>query len=72
MDHKAKLKELIPNADDAEYIGRLEALYNAVNEMMAPLGAHGEIYATDDRVLAVMDALHEIDGGVYAPLQPNA
>lgn len=41
------------------------ALYNAVNEMMAPLGAYGEISAKDDRVAKVMDALQQIDGGVY-------
>lgn len=33
-------------------------------EMMAPLGYHGTISARDDRVQAVMDALHDIDGGV--------
>lgn len=40
-----------------------DALYRAVNEMMAPLGYHGTICARDDRVQAVMDALHAIDGG---------
>ena len=42
-------------------------LYDAINEMMAPLGTHGMIYAKDDRVTAVMDALHDIDGGVPLP-----
>lgn len=42
---------------------RFRALYDVVNEMMAPLGYHGTISARDDRVQAVMDALHAIDGG---------
>ena len=42
-----------------------KALYVAVNEMMASLGAHGQIEARDERVSAVMDVLHDIDGGVY-------
>jgi hypothetical protein len=33
----------------------------AVNAMMAPLGYHGQISAKDDRVQAVMDALHQVD-----------
>ncbi len=44
-----------------------ETLYDALNEMLVPLGANGIIYATDSRVLAVMDALREIDGGTYSP-----
>lgn len=77
---KQSLLDLIPKGDgynsayadtltDAvEYIGCLETLYNRVNEMMAPLGAYGQICATDDRVIAVLDALHDIDGGVYRPI----
>lgn len=38
-------------------------LYYAVGEMMDVLGMHGTICARDDRVQAVMDALHKIDGG---------
>ena len=45
-------------------------LYYAVGEMMDVLGAHGTICARDDRVQAVMDALHEIDGGNR--MTPNA
>lgn len=41
------------------------ALYEAVSQMMAPLGYHGTISARDDRAVAVMDALHDIDGGAY-------
>jgi hypothetical protein len=33
----------------------------AVDGMMAPLGYHGQISAKDDRVQAVMDALHQVD-----------
>ena len=33
----------------------------AVEAMMAPLGYHGTISARDDRVQAVMDALHQVD-----------
>jgi hypothetical protein len=40
-------------------------LYHAVNEMMGVLGAKGEISTRAKEVEAVMDALHEIDGGVY-------
>ncbi len=45
------------------------ALYKAANEAMAVLGAHGTISARDDRVQAVMDALHAIDS---AAVQPQA
>jgi hypothetical protein len=44
---------------------KLKNLYVSTNEMMAPLGAHGQILAKDDRVSSVMDALHDIDNGVY-------
>lgn len=44
---------------------KFKKLYISTNEMMAPLGAHGQIYAKDDRVSAVMDALHDIDDGTY-------
>ncbi len=48
--------------------GPPDALYKAVNEMMAVLGCHGTISARDDRVQAVMDALHAIDGGAPVAL----
>lgn len=44
---------------------KFKALYITVNEMMAVIGAHGQIISKDDRVSAVMDALHEFDDGVY-------
>ncbi len=40
-------------------------LYHAVNLMIMELGATGEIYAQHELVENVMDALHDIDGGVY-------
>ena len=46
---------------------RLMRVYGAANVVVAVLGCHGEIYARDDRVSALMDALHDVDGGV-----PNA
>jgi hypothetical protein len=42
-----------------------EALYHAVNQMMARLGHEGEIAADDPMCTAVMDALRAIDGGTY-------
>ena len=44
---------------------RWRALYETVNQMMAALGAYGEISRKDDRAQAVMDALHDLDGGTY-------
>jgi hypothetical protein len=47
-------------------------LYHAINDMMCTLGAEGEISTRESEVEAVMDALHEIDGGVYDPnLKPE-
>ncbi len=40
-------------------------LYTAVNAMMAQLGADGSISAMGDLAQAVMDALHDIDGGTF-------
>ena len=42
-------------------------LYHSVNIMMGELGAVGEIDTRNPRVAAVMDALHEIDGGIFNP-----
>lgn len=44
------------------------ALYNAVNAMMCELGAAGEIDTRHRLVTAVMDALHDVDGGTYKQL----
>lgn len=43
-------------------------LYQAVNEMMARLGAEGTITTIHGEVAEVMDALYCFDGGV--PIQP--
>ena len=48
----------------ARRIAKLESLYTAVNNMMARLGADGEISTRHEAVDAVMGALHRIDGGV--------
>jgi len=40
-------------------------LYHAVNRMMAELGMKGQINTRHHLVDDVMDALHDIDGGVY-------
>lgn len=40
---------------------RYRALAEAVDRMIAAVGYHGEINARDDRVQAVMDALHKVD-----------
>lgn len=39
------------------------ALYEAVNRMMAEIGAVGELSCRHVSVVAVMDVLHRIDGG---------
>lgn len=44
---------------------KVVALYRTVNQVMLVLGMYGEISRRDDRVSAVMDALYDIDGGVY-------
>lgn len=46
---------------------RLRRVYAAANVVVAVLGCHGKICARDDRVSALMDALHDVDGGL-----PNA
>lgn len=45
-------------------VQKFRALYDAVNAMMLPLGANGEITTHHPAVNAVMNALHDIDGGV--------
>ena len=42
-----------------------EAIYHAVNKMMAILGADGEVNTKQRCVTDVMDALADYDGGVY-------
>jgi len=43
----------------------ISKLYHSVNLMMAELGAKGEIDTRNQYVEKVMDALYDIDGGVY-------
>jgi len=40
-------------------------LYHAVNQMLLEIGENGGVTPKDDVVSRVMDALYEIDGGVY-------
>lgn len=44
---------------------KLVKLYHVVNELMARLGADGEVNAHQDEACNVMSALIEIDGGIY-------
>ena len=44
---------------------KLVTIYKSVNEMMAFLGAEGEIDTKNPLVDNVMDALYEIDEGIY-------
>lgn len=64
VELEMKLKATERKLAEAE---KYKGLYSPINEMMTPLGAHGMIYAKDDRVTAVMDALHDIDGGIFKP-----
>ena len=43
----------------------VKPLYIAINEMMAVLGAEGEINTRHEKTEAVMNALYELDDGVY-------
>lgn len=52
-------------ADQTAISDKYKSLYHAVNDMMAKLGASGNITTRADEVSQVMDALHDIDGGVY-------
>ena len=40
-------------------------LYHAINKMLMDLGADGEITTENKHSMDVMNALSEIDGGVY-------
>ena len=53
-----------PHASAAQLIARLDALYLATNALMAHLGAAGRVDPTaGPRAIAVMKALHDLDGG---------
>lgn len=49
-----------------------EELYESVNELMAHIGAFGEVDTQGPMCDRVMNALFDIDGGDYRPKQPNA
>lgn len=56
---RKKLKESIMP------LNRFKQLYITINKMMMKLGAEGEIGTRAVEVLDVMDALKELDGGVF-------
>ncbi len=49
------------NKQEVVEIEKYKILYHKVNNMLA----ESEIHCQDPLVMAVMDALHEIDGGTY-------
>ena len=53
-----------------DLLGKLDELYAATNDLMAHLGAYGEIDPTGSLSDRVMNALYDIDGGQV--LTPNA
>jgi len=50
---------------EEQRIKKFMNLYISVNEMMCVLGAKGDISTRSDVVTTVMDALYEMDDGVY-------
>lgn len=65
---RTRLAAILAAIDGVRVDAPAAALYKAANELMAVLGYHGTINARDDRVQAVMDALHAIDAaGVALP-----
>lgn len=48
-------------------IASRDPLYRATSKLMAQLGAFGEITTRSPLADDVMNALHDIDGGVYQP-----
>lgn len=53
-----------------ELLGKFDNLYAAANALMVEIGMDGEVDTGNPKITAVMDALHNIDGG--SPLTPNA
>ena len=66
---KAPNVEITGTAEKFENNAKFRSLYDAVNTMMAHLGADGEVDTHHQSVSAVMSALHKIDGGNV--LTPN-
>ena len=52
-----------------DLLGKLDELYTVTNDLMAHLGAYGEIDPTGPLSDRVMNALYDIDGGQV--LTPN-
>jgi len=50
---------------------KYENLYIAINELFLKLGAEGSVSTRDKEADNVMDALYEIDGGVYKQKPPS-
>lgn len=46
-----------------DLLGKLDELYAATNDLMAQLGAYGEVDSTGAIADRVMNALYDIDGG---------
>jgi len=40
-------------------------LYKAINELMMQMGIDGQVSTTSEKAEAVMNALWDLDGGVY-------
>jgi len=53
-----------------ELLGKFDTLYAAANALMVEIGMDGEVDTGNPKIVAVMDALHDIDDG--NPLTPNA
>ncbi len=61
-----------PHASAAQLLARLDALYTAINALMASFGAHGIMLERHHRIVLerynplvddVMKAIHDLDGG---------
>ena len=46
---------------------KINALYHAINVLMGEMGANGEVHTQMECSSKVMNALYDIDGGVYLP-----
>lgn len=53
------------NKKNKRQLTKYKILYHRINNMLADLTSQGGISAQDPLVETVMDALHDIDGGVY-------
>lgn len=52
-----------PHASAAQLLAKFDELYRAINALMVPLGAYGEVDPTGPLADGVMNALHDLDGG---------